>query len=93
MIFQRLFWIFSVCAPSLLGAYQLQTPDARAIFLHNALLSIDTCSVTGGPKTYGGGTNGKGMMILKQICENVLANGIDDIKLFFIEDGSFLDKN
>ena len=58
-------WIFSVCAPpppSLVGAYYLQPPDARAIFLHNDLLCNDTCSVTGGSITYwggGGGTNGK----------------------------------
>ena len=53
--------IFSVCAPpSLVGAYYLQPPDARAIFLHNDLLCNDTCSVTGGSITYwGGGTNGK----------------------------------
>ena len=51
--------IFSVCAPpppppSLVGAYYLHPPDARAITLHNDLLCNDTCSVTGG-----GGTNGK----------------------------------
>ena len=34
--------------PSLVGAYYLQPPDARAIFLHNDLLCNDTCSVTGG---------------------------------------------
>ena len=54
--------IFSVCAPpppSLVGAYYLQPPDARAIFLHNDLLCNDTCSVTGGSITYWGGTNGK----------------------------------
>ena len=50
-----------------MGAYYLQPPDARAIFLHNDLLCNDTCSVTGGSITYwgggggggGGGTNGK----------------------------------
>ena len=50
--------IFSVCAPppppSLVGAYYLQPPDARAIFLHNDLLCNDTCSVTGGSITYWG---------------------------------------
>ena len=45
--------------PSLVGAYYLQPPDARAIILHNDLLSNDACSVTGGSKTYWGGTNGK----------------------------------
>ena len=45
--------------PSLVGAYYLQPPDARAIFLHNDLLCNDTCSVTGGSITYWGGTNGK----------------------------------
>ena len=39
-------------APSLVGAYYLHPPDARAIFLHNDLLCNGTCSVTGG-------TNGK----------------------------------
>ena len=58
------FWIFSVCAPpppppSLVGAYYLHPPDARAIFLHNDLLCNGTCSVTGGRITYWGGTNGK----------------------------------
>ena len=54
------FKIFSVCAPpSLVRAYYLQPPDARAIFLHNDLLCNDTCSVTGGSITYWGGTNGK----------------------------------
>ena len=52
------FGIFSVCAPppppSLVGAYYLQPPDARAIFLHNDLLCKDTCSVTGGSITYWG---------------------------------------
>ena len=48
--------IFSVCAPpSLVGAYYLQPPDARAIILHNDLLSNDACSVTGGSITYWGG--------------------------------------
>ena len=53
--------------PSLVGAYYLQPPDARAIFLHNDLLCNDTCSVTGGSITYwggGGGTNGKDPIIL-----------------------------
>ena len=54
------FWdLFRLCPPSLVGAYYLQPPDARAIFLHNDLLCNDTCSVTGGSITYWGGTNGK----------------------------------
>ena len=48
----RTFWIFAVCAPppppSLVGAYYLHPPDARAIFLHSDLLCNGTCSVTGG---------------------------------------------
>ena len=40
--------LFRLCPPSLVGAYYLQPPDARAIFLHNDLLCNDTCSVTGG---------------------------------------------
>ena len=43
--------IFSVCAPpppSLVRAYYLHPPDARAIFLHSDLLCNGTCSVTGG---------------------------------------------
>ena len=43
----RRFRIFSVCDPSLVGAYYLHPPDARAIFLHNNLLCNGTCSVTG----------------------------------------------
>ena len=52
--------LFRLCPPpSLVGAYYLQPPDPRAIFLHNDLLCNDTCSVTGGSITYWGGTNGK----------------------------------
>ena len=41
--------LFRLCPPpSLVGAYYLQPPDARAIFLHNDLLCNDMCSVTGG---------------------------------------------
>ena len=47
--------LFRLCPPSLVGAYYLQPPDARAIFLHNDLLCNDTCSVTGGSITYWGG--------------------------------------
>ena len=52
---------FPFVPPSLVGAYYLQPPDTRAIFLQNDLLCNDTCSVTGGSITYwgGGGTNGK----------------------------------
>ena len=51
---------FPFVPPSLVGAYYLQPPDARAIFLHSNLLCNGTCSVTGGRITYwGGGTNGK----------------------------------
>ena len=46
---------FPFVPPSLVGAYYLQPPDARAIFLHNDLLCNDTCSVTGGSITYWGG--------------------------------------
>ena len=52
--------------PSLVGAYYLQPPDARAIFLHNDLLCNDTCSVTGGSITYWGGTNGKDPKLVSQ---------------------------
>ena len=34
--------IFSICAPSLVGAYYLHTPDSRAIFLHKELLCNGT---------------------------------------------------
>ena len=47
--------LFRLCPPSLVGAYYLQPPDARAIFLHTDLLCNDTCSVTGGSITYWGG--------------------------------------
>ena len=40
---------------SLVGAYYLNPPDARAIFLHDDLLWNGTCSVTGGSTTYKGG--------------------------------------
>ena len=43
-----------VCAPSLVGAYYLRPPDARAIFLHNDLLCNGTCFVSGGRITYWG---------------------------------------
>ena len=39
---------FPFLPPSLVGAYYLHPPDARAITLHNDLLCNDTCSVTGG---------------------------------------------
>ena len=51
--------LFRLCPPSLVGAYYLQPPDARAIFLHNDLLCNGTCAVAGGRITYWGGTNGK----------------------------------
>ena len=51
---------FPFVPPSLVGAYYLHPPDARAIFSYNDLLCNGTCSVTGGSITYwGGGTNGK----------------------------------
>ena len=55
--------IFSVCAPppSLVGAYYLQPPDARAKILHNDLLYDDTCSVIVGTKRTGGGGLGGGL--------------------------------
>ena len=53
--FLDLFFSFVPPPPSLVGAYYLQPPDARAIFLHNDLLCNDTCSVTGGSITYYGG--------------------------------------
>ena len=34
--------------PSVVGAYYLHPPDARAIFLQDDLLCNGTCSVTGG---------------------------------------------
>ena len=51
----RTIMIFSVCAPSLVGAYHLHTPEAGAIFLHGGLLCNSTCSVSGGRITYWGG--------------------------------------
>ena len=44
--------LFRLCPPSLVGAYYLQPPDARAIFLHNDLLCNGTCSLTGEPVAY-----------------------------------------
>ena len=46
--------LFRLCPPSLVGAYYLQPPDTRAIFLHSNLLCNGTCSVTGGRITYWG---------------------------------------
>ena len=57
--------LFRLCPPpSLVGAFYLHTPDARAIFLYNDLLCNGTCSVTGGGGAHnvlvgGGSTNGK----------------------------------
>ena len=55
---------FPFVPPSLVGAYYLHPPDARAIFLHDDLLCKGTCYVTGGggahKALWGGGTNGKG---------------------------------
>ena len=45
--------------PSLVGAYYLHLPDARAIFLHIDLPCNDTCSVTGGSITHWGGGGGQ----------------------------------
>ena len=59
LVCKLIFGSFPFVPPSLVGAYYLQPPDARAIFLHNDLLYNDTCSVTGGSITFWGGTNGK----------------------------------
>ena len=47
--------LFRFCPPSLVGAYYLHPPDARAISLHDDSLCNGTCSVTGGCITYWGG--------------------------------------
>ena len=60
--------LFRLCPPSLVGAYYLHPPDARAIFLHDDLLCNGTCSVTGGSITYWGGTNGKDPFFLDNNC-------------------------
>ena len=60
--------LFRLCTPSLVGAYYLHPPDARAIFLHSDLLCNGTCSVTGGCITYWGGTNGKDPKNDRKIC-------------------------
>ena len=45
--------LFRLCPPpELSGCILFAPPDARAIFLHNDLLSNDTCSVTGERITY-----------------------------------------
>ena len=49
------FGSFQFVPPSLVGAYYLHPPNARAIYLHNDLPCNDTCSVTGGSITYWGG--------------------------------------
>ena len=65
--------LFRLFPPSLVGAYYLQPPDARAIFLHNDLLCNGTCSVTGGEHNVLGGTNGKDPRIVTMlIIMNIL---------------------
>ena len=54
----KVIWFEPVCAPSsLVGSYYLhplETPEARAIILHNDLPCNDMCSVIRGSKTYWG---------------------------------------
>ena len=59
--------LFRLCPPSLVSAYYLQPPDARAIFLHNDLLCNDTCSVTGGSITYWGGAQTEKIQFFSQV--------------------------
>ena len=46
---------FRLSSPSLVGAYYLHPPEARAIFLYTDLRCNDMCSVIGGSITYWGG--------------------------------------
>ena len=56
-------WIFSVCAPSLVGAHFLHPTDASVIFLHNGLLCNGTWFVTGGGhNVHGGGHKQKRLL-------------------------------
>ena len=55
---------FPFVPPSLVGAYYLYPPDARAIFLHSNLLCNGTCSVTAGRITYWGAQTEKILQIL-----------------------------
>ena len=85
--------LFRLCPPSLVGAYYLQPPDARATFLHNDLLCNDTCSVTGGSITYwgggGGGTNGKDPKTILNIdagnCKSSFCCLINHIVFMFLQ--------
>ena len=52
--FKEFLGLFRLCPPSLVGAYYLQLPDSRALFLHNHLLCNGTCAVIGGSKTWWG---------------------------------------
>ena len=55
--------LFGLCLPpSLVGAYYLHPPDARAMFLHNDLICDGTCSVTGGCITYWGHKRKKSLL-------------------------------
>ena len=64
-----------------MGAYYLQPPDARAIFLHNDLLCNDTCSVTGGSITYWGGGGGAQTEKIQQFvsfhCDHILSTSLN----------------
>ena len=44
--FNEILDLFCLCPPSLVGAYYLHPPDARAIYLHSDLLCNGTCFVT-----------------------------------------------
>ena len=71
------FRIFSVCAPSLVGACYLQSPDARATFLHKNLLWKSTCSITGGRITYWGHKRKK---IIFFIIKSIFSRGFPAIE-------------
>ena len=68
-----MFGSFPFVPPSLVGAYYLQPPDARAIFFH-VLLCNGTCSVTGEHNVLVGGTNGKDSNVLQLLVPNTRAH-------------------
>ena len=65
---------FQFVPPSLVVAYYLHSPDERAIFLSIDLTCKDTCPVTGGWMTYGGGAQTEKIKIILWFEKSTLDN-------------------